>query len=432
MPEPTLEQEGAIRLAEALEQWAALHGSGRRELVRTKLASAIDLAGRALAVAEDAATIANARATLAKAHAARAEDAYHGAGQLSLSAQRAPTREACDEGWRRVEAIAAGAEESARLSAMEARELSQRAASTAAERAQEAARNARKIVEQRNHAYTFHTDSAFSFGEGWHVAAAAVLEGVTIQIEPGKPWTRQAERFLRDAGLGDRLQPYRSRPRTVKQTTAIVARAFADDAIASRHELRAAFLGDEPIPQPVVEWIDRALAGAPSGVKVLLWIRNGTHDAARNTKVGEIFELARRARSVGLVPVLIGDAMHDGAVDAVDMTLFWTAEIFRGEDGRRRQLQLFEHLANAHGVVAQIGVTTAGMDGPALMGLPTIYLTDAPNVRLRAWVGVVPGYREIVRESGYLDRVGTLLDQVRSPSSTRRRSISTVPPSIFT
>jgi hypothetical protein len=49
------------------------------------------------------------------------------------------------------------------------------------------------------------------------------------------------------------------------------------------------------------------------------------------------------------------------------------------------------------------------MDGPALMGLPTAFLTDAPNVRLGAWVGTVPGYREIVRGDGHLEEVSRTL-----------------------
>jgi hypothetical protein len=102
------------------------------------------------------------------------------------------------------------------------------------------------------------------------------------------------------------------------------------------------------------------------------------------------------------------------------MCLFWKDPVFRGDDGRRAQLQFFEHLREAHDVVGQLGVTTAGMDGPALMGMPTMYLTDAPNVRLGAWVGAVPGYREIVRESGYLERVsGGLTEWVTPPSATR-------------
>jgi hypothetical protein len=72
---------------------------------------------------------------------------------------------------------------------------------------------------------------------------------------------------------------------------------------------------------------------------------------------------------------------------------------------RRAQLQFFEHLKGVHGLVGQLGVTTAGMDGPALMGLPTMYLTDATNVRMREWVGTVPGYHEVVRADGYLEHV---------------------------
>jgi hypothetical protein len=49
------------------------------------------------------------------------------------------------------------------------------------------------------------------------------------------------------------------------------------------------------------------------------------------------------------------------------------------------------------------------MDGPALMGLETIYLTDVPNVRLGTWVGAVPDYHEVVRGGGYLDGVSDRL-----------------------
>lgn len=394
-----LEREAARALADATREWASLTGGGKRESFRRRIAEVIEMAERAVALGSS-----SARRTLARAHAARAEDAARGAGQLSMSAQRAPTREACDEGWMRVEAIVAGAEESARIAA----ELD----ASAAKRAEAAARRARKIIEDRNGAYTFHTDSAFSFGEGWHVAAAAVLDAsVTIQLEPEKRWAHEAERFLRDAGLGDRLSPYRSRPRTLKQTTEIVARVFREDAQAAQRKLRAAFLGKEPIPRPLIEWIDERLGGAPQGKKVLLWIRDATHDPHRNTTAVELDDLVRRARVVGLVPILIGEAPpSDGvALDAIDLTLFSRASIFRGDDARRAQLRLFEHLSRTHDLVGQLGVTTAGMDGPALMGLPTLYLTEAPNLRLRLWVDVVPGYREIVREGDYLERVSAVL-----------------------
>jgi hypothetical protein len=123
--------------------------------------------------------------------------------------------------------------------------------------AEAAARDARRLVDERNHAYTFHADPGFSFGEGWYLAAAAVLAGVAIQIEPGKPQTAQAERFLRDAGLGAQLVPYRSRPRASKHLPAIVACAFREDPRSAQRKLRAAFLGDAPVSPPVIAWADQ-------------------------------------------------------------------------------------------------------------------------------------------------------------------------------
>ena len=408
-----VEREAAAVLADELAQAGALHLPGARERHRRQLARAIELAQRALAAAGhgDAPTIAGARATLVKAHAARAKDARHGAGQLSLGSQRAPTREACDDGWRRVEAIVEVAEASAAEAARITLALDDHAADEAAGAARAAALDARRIVKARNHAYTFHADPGFSFGEGWYVAAAGVLAGIAIQVEPDQPHTDRAERFLRDAGLSARLTPYRPRPRANKQLTAIVARAFCADPASARRALRAAFLGDEAIPPAIVAWTARALAGASAGAKVLLWIRHGVHHPGRNTSYPELIELTRRAQAAGLVPVLVGDAIRHGEAPAgaVDLTLCWKQPLFQGIDMRRAQLQLFEQLTRAHALVGQLGVTTAGMDGPALMGVPTMYLTDAPNVRMGAWVGAIPGYREIVRDPGYLARVSDAL-----------------------
>jgi len=412
---PSLEREAAAVLGSALARVSALHLPGMRDQHRAEVERAIELAYDALAVTDAAGgspeTIAAARSTLVRAHAARARDARHGAGQLSLGAQRAPTRDDCDDGWRRVEEIVGVAEAAAVEAARLALLLDDRAARSAARAAEAAAKDARRIVRDRNHAYTFHADPGFSFGEGWYLAAAAVLAGVAIQIEPDKPQTSQAERFLRDAGLAALLQPYRSRPRANKHLPEIVARAFRADPHAAGRRLRAAFLGDAPISRAVVEWTDRRLAGAAAAKTVSLWVRHGTHQPARNTKHPELVDLARRALDAGLVPVLVGDAVRGGEAPAgaVDCTLFWKDALFQGPDMRRTQLQLFEHMRRAHGLVGQLGVTTAGMDGPALMGLPTAYLTEAPNLRLGAWVGAVPGYREIVRGDSHLDEVSRTL-----------------------
>ena len=204
-----LERAAAEALEEALANRHALHLPGARALHREGLERALELAGRVLALAETGeappSTIRSAQLTAVMAHAARAQDARHGAGQLSQSAQRAPTAEDCAQGWEQVEAIVANSEASAREAAQLAALLGEARASAAAESAAAAARDARRIVEERNHAYTFHADPKFSFGEGWYVAAAGVLAQVQIQIEPGQPQTVSAERFLRGAGLAPQL-----------------------------------------------------------------------------------------------------------------------------------------------------------------------------------------------------------------------------------
>lgn len=438
MPEP-LSATDPRALGRAAAEWLALarggagglREPGEKERYRRELQRAIDVAsdaiegleaeGRADAMAqpaearvrERARALARARSTLLHAHAARAVDARHGAGQLALGSQRAPTLEACDDGWQRVEEIVGVAEASARAAARLAVELGplspSRPAWKAARAADAAAREARRLLDERNHAYTFHADPGFSFGEGWYLAAAAILAGVSIQIEPDKPQTAQAERFLRDAGLIARVVPYRPRPRANKQLPELVARAFRADPFGAQGRLRSAFLGDGPVPQDLVAWVGRRLP--PLGKKVLLWVRYGKHHPNRNTTHAELVELARRACAAGFLPVLVGDALREGPPPpgTVDLTLFWKEPLFQSEDMRRAQLQLFEHLRSRHGLAGQLGVTTAGMDGPALLGLPTIYLTDAPNVRLGTWVGAVPGYQEVVRGPGYLDRIADRL-----------------------
>lgn len=408
-----LHREAADLLSRALALGREECSRDAGERYRRLLERAIEVGHKALVAAtedRDPGTETAARSVLVKAHAARAEDARHGANQLSLGSQRAPTRDACDEGWRRVEGLVAVADESAAEAARLAAGCTKGSVREAARRAEAAARDARRLVEERNRAYTFHADPRWSFGEGWYVAAAGLLAGIEIQIEPDQPHTSRAERFLQDCGLGDRLVPYRPRPCANKPLPELVARAFRADPCASRRTLRAAFLGTAPIPRPIVDWTEGKLAGAPAGRKVLLWVRHGAHQPERNTNHAELVELARRAIGLGLVPVLVGDALREGEVPgAVDLTLFWKDPVFQGEDMRRAQLQFFEYLRDVHGLVGQLGVTTAGMDGPALMGLPTMYLTAAPNVRLGTWVGAVPGYEEVVRGDGYLERIDATL-----------------------
>ncbi|MEM9863611.1 MAG: hypothetical protein AAF938_18585 [Myxococcota bacterium] len=386
------QQEASQLLAQALAEQRILHLPGVRARVRAHLERVV-----ALTQGLDGPEAWRLRL---RAQAARAEDARHGAGQLSRSAQRAPTAADCEDGWQTVEAIVRGAEAAAADAEHLAARLTDPDADRLAHAAGRSAALARAIVRGRNHAYTFHADPGFSFGEGWYVAAAGVLCGVAIQVEEAAPQSQSAKRFLADAGL--RPLPYRSRARANKALPALIADAFAADAEVAQTTLRRAFLGDARALPSVAAWVDEAMRGVPHGMpKVLVWVRDVAHDAHRNSSARELFELCELAQEQGLHPVLFGDAPRDTPAYALDLTLCWKLPLFQGEQMRRAQLHLFEHLMRFHALAGQVGVTSAGMDGPALMGLATMYLTDAPNPRLGRWVGAVPGYEEVVRGEGH-------------------------------
>ena len=412
----------AAEAAEILHQAQALEGTlhlpGVRDHYRIQIERGIALATLALPGMDDERLRTRIRQRLVVAHAARAEDARYGAGQLSRSAQRAPTREDCEDGWSKVRGIV----ENARASALEARRhadiLGKQQAKTLAVRAESAAAAAQRTLDERNQAYTFFTDPGFSFGEGWYLAAASLLTGVQIQIKAGTRQEPQARQFLHDAGLGGAIVPYRSRPANPKHLTDIIARAFRKNPDHAQARLRAAFLGTEARASTLVEWVAQRLSHDPNK-KVLLWVRISDHDAHRNTDFDELQQIARLVLNAGLTPVFFGDAIDSSMTldGGIDLTLCWKLPLFQGADMRRAQLQLFEELRQHHGLIGQIGVTTAGMDGPALLGLPTAYLSASPNVRLGKWVGAVPGYQEIVRGPGYLDALESILDRWSRPST---------------
>ncbi len=392
-----------------------LHLPGMRDDYRQQLEQFIKTATQALNATQNRYEQEALYWLLVQAQAARAEDARYGAGQLSRGSQRAPTLADCDDGWLRVEEIVANAEQAAQNAAKIAQILDSAKAKKQAQRAELAAQEARGIVNERNRAYTFHADPGFSFGEGWYLAAAALFAGLAIQIRPGAIQEEQARRFLSDAGLASAIQPYRSRPASPKHLTHIIAEAFRVNPQNSQHRLRHAFLGNDLPASELIGWIANKV-GTSSAEKVLLWVRTGDHDAQRNTCFKELRQITDLVLSAGLIPVFFGDAVPADSVphNAVNLSLCWKEPIFQGPEMRRAQLQMFEILKQRHGLVGQIGVTTAGMDGPALMGLPTMYLTQEPNVRLGKWVGPVPGYEEVVRRPGYLETMRTTLFRWRS------------------
>ncbi len=161
-----LTQKAATLLAEATALEGTLHLPGVRDDYRCRLEHVVLLATRALGNRVESREVALLQWVLVRAQSARAEDARYGAGQLSRGSQRAPTLEDCDDGWQRVEQIVCNAEGAALEAARFAQALDTAKAREIAYRAELSGKAARKIVTERNRAYTFHADPGFSFGEG--------------------------------------------------------------------------------------------------------------------------------------------------------------------------------------------------------------------------------------------------------------------------
>lgn len=429
---PAIALAGAKAAEQAAQLSQSLHLCGIRDthralLIEAKVALEAALSIDALTAqsqsSHDSAWLAACRETLAGVYASFARDARYGAGQLSRAAQRAPSVADCEDGWERVAEIVRGAEDVAERAGTLVSERDAPALHEFVDETQRSAQAARVIVESRNHAYTFHANPSFSFGEGWYAAAAATLERISLQIEPGQKHSAAAERFLVGAGLGEQLSAYRPRPRANKALPLIVADAFRRDPIAARARVRAAFLAPSEVVPLVHEWL-RARLPVLKGPTVLVWNRQCRHDPHRNSAYDELVVLCRLAHHANLCPILIGDGIGERPLpsETVDLTLFWKEPLFQGTDMRRAQLELFEHLRNEFHLVGQVGVTTAGMDGPALLGLPTMYLTDQPNVRLGRWVGAVPGYEEVRRDGKHVEHIQTRLGEwaTRSANANSR------------
>jgi hypothetical protein len=105
--------------------------------------------------------------------------------------------------------------------------------------------------------------------------------------------------------------------------------------------------------------------------------------------------------------VLVGDRPgKDITADTINMIKFWEEDPFKdfkGLDTRIAQLRMFEYMRKSGIDLLSIGMRSGAMEGPALLGIPTIYIEETGNKqheRMEKWLGKVPGWGQM--------QVGTL------------------------
>jgi hypothetical protein len=293
--------------------------------------------------------------------------------------------------------------------------------------------NPRRVSEP-----VFWVDSA-QIGEGYHLAAALAVQPDMryVVLDDGTDPAR-VERMTELLGA-DRLD--RERPGggivtytdedsrnearrpfiPLVQATAIVGAAVTPGSPHydpdARARIQSALIGsDQPGAEARELRVRGFLATQPPGLldpgvaKVLVWVRGrAEHEPERSSSPTLLHQMAAEIRAAGMTPVFVGHRVAE-LPEGIDLTEHWEQPPFKEQDGIRAQLVLFDLLHREHGVHGQVGMRSGGMDGPALIGLPTVPIGTSGETRMRTWDGM-DGY-ERVAEDEY---------DARDPASDRLR-----------
>jgi hypothetical protein len=206
----------------------------------------------------------------------------------------------------------------------------------------------------------------------------------------------------------------------------IVADAYRRDPAATRRRIRNYWLGKiEPrVDQMLAEYVAQAAGkndfvipqqGTPL---VLLWIRYSGKKLGRNpahpeldSSVTALWELANRLKVLKIPYAFVGDQLfsrnrgpekhadfaQSPFSEGLDLTEFWKSPPFRHDDdgqSRINQLHLIDFLARKFRVVS-VGMRSGVLEGPAYLGVPTVYIEDAANPQRERWekmLGRVPRF----------------------------------------
>jgi len=235
------------------------------------------------------------------------------------------------------------------------------------------------------------------FGDTYHVAAALVLcasgSPVEVVVAPGRK-AAAIYHFLRSVssvGLLER-EPSVRRADPLPDATDLIS-AWAEsrapgEKSAGIREIRRRFL--QSLSRADKNAVEQFLLQKPnlstSDPKVLIWIRNDPDYARwRNTTAACIQTLADEMKKNKLSPVLVGHGLASLTEDQKQwgqLVEFFEDDTFKQDPKTSiaRQLWMFELLKSSRfNIVAQIGMVSGGMDGPALLGLPTVEFAPSGN-----------------------------------------------------
>jgi hypothetical protein len=255
------------------------------------------------------------------------------------------------------------------------------------------------VTELENEVLTCNTKS---FGEAYHVCGAVIFRpGSLWKTIAGKPASRTlAASFIQK--FSDVPEATNDCKSNAWKSTEIITDSFRLMAETSaRQILRDAWLGYPLDEQPLRDLAQKRLSSL-SGQKILIWNRDRKgaklpYEGERDTSPRLRDQLIRLVKESRYIPVIVGHRIATPETSreraACHLTELWNEP---GISTHLEQLRFFEHIKNRYQVAGSIGNRSGGMDGPALLGMPTLYLEDpftAKARRMEQWTRCMSNYK---------------------------------------
>jgi hypothetical protein len=177
-------------------------------------------------------------------------------------------------------------------------------------------------------------------------------------------------------------------------------------------------LDEEPLLNFAEKWLSPL-----RGPKILIWNRaRNDYEKVRDTSPRLLSQLTQLVRTKGFNPVLFGHPVKNAPRLSCNLTEIWNEP---GIGSHLEQLRFVEHIRRHFDVVGSIGNRSGGMDGPALLGMPTLYLEERDaehQARMFDWTRCMFNYRRVFLDGHEIPDGSTTKQTWLSTSNARNVS----------
>lgn len=254
------------------------------------------------------------------------------------------------------------------------------------------------------------------FGEIYHIGAAMVLcENFEVYlVGDDVTWKKKFIDSITSTDYRTKLiseveyseLKKRDEFKNLSYMTKIISVKYLCDK-ESRRKIRDAFLKKRNENEACVRKFLNEKISDRTKMKILIWIRNRRYDSGRNSTIIALKQLRDTVKDMDLDPIFIGNTLvniEEIITDRPNFIRFYEDHPF--EKDVLRQLLMFELMRTEFNVKAQIGMMSGGMDGPAFLGMPTIWFATRPVAerRMDDLIDILPQYKKITILKGTDDK----------------------------